>query len=301
MQKKRQLKLKLWIGGAFIIALAAIAAIIANSLKTPKVQMIDGQVEVLQYSVQVQQKGKVLEIRVKEGDYVEVGDTLALYRTDDTPTLHPYRTGNKTVDRAYGRWQQAKAAEEQTERIYRDVERKLAKGKASVNLRDNILNEYRAMQAQTKSFKTDYEAALNSFKTEKNNFIGPQIIAIVTKIEGEVSEISAKRGEQLSVGNTLLNIALLDNLWGSVMVNRKEKSLFNEGDTVSVYCKPFSMYVKMRVSGFKANFDFLDSDSYKHENEALQTWEMQLRPVYKVEGLRPGMQLSVPIKPEDDA
>ena len=304
MQKKRQLKLKLWIGGAFIIALAAIAAIIANSLKTPKVQMIDGQVEVLQYSVQVQQKGKVLDIRVKEGDYVEVGDTLALYRTDDTPipedptlevlatTLHPYRTGNKTVDRAYGRWQQAKAAEEQTERIYRDVERKLAKGKASVNLRDNILNEYRAMQAQTKSFKTDYEAALNSFKTEKNNFIGPQIIAIVTKVEGEVSEISAKRGEQLSVGNTLMNIALLD---------RKEKSLFNEGDTVSVYCKPFSMYVKMRVSGFKANFDFLDSDSYKHENEALQTWEMQLRPVYKVEGLRPGMQLSVPIKPEDDA
>lgn len=313
MQKKRQLKLKLWIGGAFIIALAAIAAIIANSLKTPKVQMIDGQVEVLQYSVQVQQKGKVLDIRVKEGDYVEVGDTLALYRTDDTPipedptlevlatTLHPYRTGNKTVDRAYGRWQQAKAAEEQTGRIYRDVERKLAKGKASVNLRDNILNEYRAMQAQTKSFKTDYEAALNSFKTEKNNFIGPQIIAIVTKVEGEVSEISAKRGEQLSVGNTLLNIALLDNLWGSVMVNRKEKSLFNEGDTVSVYCKPFSMYVKMRVSGFKANFDFLDSDSYKHENDALQTWEMQLRPVYKVEGLRPGMQLSVPIKPEDDA
>ena len=296
MQKKRQLKLKLWIGGAFIIALAAIAAIIANSLKTPKVQMIDGQVEVLQYSVQVQQKGKVLEIRVKEGDYVEVGDTLALYRTDDTPIPE-----DPTVDRAYGRWQQAKAAEEQTERIYRDVERKLAKGKASVNLRDNILNEYRAMQAQTKSFKTDYEAALNSFKTEKNNFIGPQIIAIVTKVEGEVSEISAKRGEQLSVGNTLLNIALLDNLWGSVMVNRKEKSLFNEGDTVSVYCKPFSMYVKMRVSGFKANFDFLDSDSYKHENEALQTWEMQLRPVYKVEGLRPGMHLSVPIKPEDDA
>ncbi|WP_232227213.1 biotin/lipoyl-binding protein [Hoylesella shahii] len=85
MQKKRQLKLKLWIGGAFIIALAAIAAIIANSLKTPKVQMIDGQVEVLQYSVQVQQKGKVLEIRVKEGDYVEVGDTLASIE----PTIHP--------------------------------------------------------------------------------------------------------------------------------------------------------------------------------------------------------------------
>ena len=312
MQKKRQLKIKIIIASAVLIVLTAAVAIAALTMNTPLPKTIDGQVEVLQYSVQVQQKGKVVEIRVKEGDYVEVGDTLAIYRTDDTPlpedatlellatTLHPYRTGNKTVDRAYGRWQQAKAVEEQAARIYNEIQQKFLNGKAPARLRDNVCSEYKALQVQTLSLKADYEAVLHNFKTEKTNSSGPQIIAIVTKVEGEVSEINVKRGEQLSASNTLMSIALLENLWGSVMVNRKEKAQFKEGDTIQVFCKPFNMNMRMRVSGFKANFDFLDSESYKQGNENVQTWEMQLRPVYKADGLRPGMQLAVSLKDEDE-
>ena len=312
MQKKLRLRFKLLIGGTVLIVLAAAAVIVANVIKTPKPRQIDGQVEVLQYSVQVQQRGKVLEIRVKEGDYVEVGDTLALYRTDDTPmpedatlellatTLHPYRTGNKNVDRAYGRWQQAKSAEEQAERIYNDVQQKFMNGKAPASLRDNVFTEYKTLQVQALSLKADYEKALHNLKTEKSNSKGPQIIAIVTKVEGEVSEIVVKRGEQLSANNTLMSIALLDNLWGSIAVTRNEKMQFKEGDTIQVYCKPFNMSVPMRVSGFKANFDFLDPNNYKRGNEGAQTWEMQLRPVYKVEGLRPGMQLSIAVRADEE-
>ena len=235
MQKKLRLRFKLLIGGTTVVVLAAAVAIAANMLKTPKPRQIDGQVEVLQYSVQVQQRGKVLEIRVKEGDYVEVGDTLALYRTDDTPmpedatlellatTLHPYRTGNRNVDRAYGRWQQAKSAEEQAERIYNDVQQKFMNGKAPASLRDNVFTEYKTLQVQALSLKADYEKALHNLKTEKSNSKGPQIIAIVTKVEGEVSEIVVKRGEQLSANNTLMSIALLDNLWGSIAVTRNRR------------------------------------------------------------------------------
>ena len=115
-----------------------------------------------------------------------------------------------------------------------------------------------------------------------------------------MSEIVAKRGEQLSASNTLMSIALLDNLWGSIAVNRNEKVQFKEGDTIQVYCKPFNMSVPMRVSGFKANFDFLDSNNYKRGNEGAQTWEMQLRPVYKVDGLRPGMQLSIAVRADEE-
>ena len=263
MQKKLRLRFKLLIGGTILVVLAAAVAIAANMLKTPKPRQIDGQVEVLQYSVQVQQRGKVLEIRVKEGDYVEVGDTLALYRTDDTPmpedatlellatTLHPYRTGNRNVDRAYGRWQQAKSAEEQAERIYNDVQQKFMNGKAPASLRDNVFTEYKTLQVQALSLKADYEKALHNLKTEKSN--------------------------------------------------SNEKMQFKEGDTIQVYCKPFNMSVPMRVSGFKANFDFLDPNNYKRGNEGAQTWEMQLRPVYKVEGLRPGMQLSIGVRAEEEA
>ena len=41
-------------------------------------ELIQGQVEVSEYRVSSKVPGRVLEIRVKEGDYVKVGDTLAI-------------------------------------------------------------------------------------------------------------------------------------------------------------------------------------------------------------------------------
>ena len=41
-------------------------------------EFIQGQVEVSEYRVSSKVPGRILEIRVKEGDYVKVGDTLAI-------------------------------------------------------------------------------------------------------------------------------------------------------------------------------------------------------------------------------
>ena len=41
-------------------------------------EVIQGQVEVSEYRVSSKVPGRILEIRVKEGDFVKVGDTLAI-------------------------------------------------------------------------------------------------------------------------------------------------------------------------------------------------------------------------------
>ena len=41
-------------------------------------EIIQGQVEVGEYRVSSKVPGRILELRVKEGDYVKVGDTLAI-------------------------------------------------------------------------------------------------------------------------------------------------------------------------------------------------------------------------------
>ena len=41
-------------------------------------ELIQGQVEASEYRVSSKVPGRILEIRVKEGDYVKVGDTLAI-------------------------------------------------------------------------------------------------------------------------------------------------------------------------------------------------------------------------------
>ena len=56
---------------------AAVAIIGSLSLKQEP-ETIQGQVEVSEYRVSSKVPGRILELRVKEGDYVNVGDTLAI-------------------------------------------------------------------------------------------------------------------------------------------------------------------------------------------------------------------------------
>ena len=53
---------------------------------------IHGQVEVSEYHVMGQVPGRILEIRVSEGDYVKVGDTLIIIDAPESPA-HGGRTG----------------------------------------------------------------------------------------------------------------------------------------------------------------------------------------------------------------
>ena len=46
---------------------------------------IQGEVEVSEYRVSCKLPGRVVELRVQEGDYVDVGDTLAILETE---TVH---------------------------------------------------------------------------------------------------------------------------------------------------------------------------------------------------------------------
>ena len=56
---------------------AAVALIGTLSLKQEP-EVIQGQVEVSEYRVSSKVPGRILELRVKEGDYVNAGDTLAI-------------------------------------------------------------------------------------------------------------------------------------------------------------------------------------------------------------------------------
>lgn len=74
--------------------IAAVAAIGALSLKQEP-ETIQGQVEVSEYRVSSKVPGRILELRVKEGDYVNVGDTLAIL---DAPEVRA-KDGTSSIGR----------------------------------------------------------------------------------------------------------------------------------------------------------------------------------------------------------
>ena len=63
------------IGFAGVVIIVALIGFFALG-RDPEI--IQGQVEVTEYRVSSKVPGRILELRVKEGDYVKVGDTLAI-------------------------------------------------------------------------------------------------------------------------------------------------------------------------------------------------------------------------------
>ena len=75
---------------------AAVAIIGSLSLKQEP-ETIQGQVEVSEYRVSSKVPGRILELRVKEGDYVNVGDTLAIL---DAPEVRAKMTQAQSAENA---------------------------------------------------------------------------------------------------------------------------------------------------------------------------------------------------------
>ena len=63
------------LGFAAVVMIVAVIGLLAID-RDP--DMIQGQVEVSEYRVSSKVPGRILELRVKEGDYVKAGDTLAI-------------------------------------------------------------------------------------------------------------------------------------------------------------------------------------------------------------------------------
>ena len=63
---------------AGFVAVVIIVALIGFLALDRDVDVIQGQVEVTEYRVSSKVPGRILELRVSEGDYVKAGDTLAI-------------------------------------------------------------------------------------------------------------------------------------------------------------------------------------------------------------------------------
>lgn len=156
---------------------AAVAIIGSLSLKQEP-ETIQGQVEVSEYRVSSKVPGRILELRVKEGDYVNVGDTLAIL---DAPEVRAKMTQAQSAENAasamdemanngarkeqvhaaFAVLQQAKAGLDIAQKSYNRVQRLFDEGVMTAQKRDEAFANYKAMEAQVKAAQSQYDMAVN--------------------------------------------------------------------------------------------------------------------------------------------
>ena len=290
-------------------------------------EIIQGQIDVEEYRVSSKVPSRVLHILVKEGDYVNVGDTLAILEAPELTAKATQAQGaidaatalsnmanngarKEQIQGAYELWQQAKAAKEIAEKSYNRVQHLFDEGVMTAQKRDEAFAMYKASEAQEKAAKSQYDMAVNGARAEEKAAAQGQVKAFsgqmdevkvyeketiqIAPIAGEVATIYSKVGELLGSGSPIMTISIMDDLWGAFNMREDQLKGLKKGDTFTAYLPAFDKEIEMKVSSIKDQGSYATWKATKSNGQFdMKTFEVKARPTKKFDGLRPGMSVIV--------
>ena len=323
--KSQHNNILLAVGG--FIAVVIIVALIGFLALDRDPDVIQGQVEVTEYRVSSKVPGRILELRVSEGDYVKAGDTLAILDAPEVRAkMEQARSAESAaaalelkaqngarkeqIQGAYSVLQQAKAGYEIAEKSYQRIQRLYDEGVMSAQKRDEVYANYKAMEAQMKAAQSQYDMAVNGARMEDKLAAAAQVgrakgavqevnsyihetVQIAQK-EGEVANIYPKVGELVGTGSPIMSIAVMDDMWGTFNVREDQLNGMKVGSEFNVFVPAFNKEIKMKVYYLKDQGSYAVWKATKANGQYdLKTFEVKARPVEKLDGLRPGMSLII--------
>ena len=290
-------------------------------------ELIQGQVEVSEYRVSSKVPGRILEIRVSEGDFVHAGDTLAIIDAPEVKAKMKQAQGvqdgaaalddmakngarKEMVQSAFQLLQQAKAGLEIAEKSYNRVQRLFDEGVMSAQKRDEAYAMFKASEAQVKAAQSQYDMAVNGARSEEkraaqaqlerakgavqevNAYIGETVQ--IAQMDGEVSSIYPKVGELVGTGSPIMTISMMNDMWGTFNVREDQLNGLQVGKEFTAFIPAFNKEITMKVYHMKDQGSYAVWKATKANGQYdLKTFEVKARPTEAVEGLRPGMSLII--------
>lgn len=290
-------------------------------------EIIQGEVEVGDYRVSCKLPARIEELRVKEGDYVHVGDTLAILQipeanaqqrvaeategaTQAIRDLTDEGARKEQIQSAYDLMQQAMAAEDIARKTYTRMQNLYNEDVMSAQKRDEALAAFKAAEAQVKVTQSQYELAKSGARKQekiaaaKNTQAAKSAVDVVKSIlretvqispvEGEVSDVYPKVGELVGMGSPIMNINIMSDMWGTFNVREDQLKGLKAGDEFTAFSPAFNKNVKMKVYDIKDEGSYAVWKATKSNGQYdLKTFEVKAHFVNKFDGLRPGMSLII--------
>ena len=270
---------------------------------------------------------RVVEIRVKEGDFVHKGDTLAILEIPEMNAQEKVAQSTEAATQALsnlteegarreaiqGAQQlvvQAKAATDVAKKTYDRMQNLFSEGVMSQQKRDEAKAAWEVALAHENAMKSQYEMAKNGARTEEKKAAQSQANAAkhavdvvrsvlketvqVAAVDGEVSDIYPKEGELVGMGSPILSISMMKDMWGTFNVREDQLNGLKVGDTFTAFSPAFNKELKLKVFEIKDEGSYAVWKATKSNGQYdLKTFEVKARPINPFDGLRPGMSLIV--------
>lgn len=308
-----------------IIACVAIAGLFLTSGGP---EIIQGQAEVTEYRVSSKVPGRILEFRVKEGDSVSAGDTLALLEAPEViAKMEQARAAQaaaqaqnekamkgarqEQIQAAYELWQKAQAGVSIAEKSYKRVKNLYEQGVMPAQKLDEVTAQRDAAIATEKAAKAQYTMAKNG--AEREDKLAAEALVnrakgavaevesyiketyLIASADGEVAEIFPKVGELVGTGAPIMNIAQLNDMWVTFNVREDLLEKLTVGSEFEAVVPALgNRAVQLKVYYMKDLGSYAAWKATKTIGQFdLKTFEVKAAPLHKVENLRPGMSVII--------
>lgn len=311
-----------------LLGVIAIVAVVGFFMLRKGPEIIQGQAEASEYRVSSKVPGRILEFRVKEGETVKAGDTLAILEAPEIlAKMEQARAAEaaaqaqnekaikgarqEQIQAAFEMWQKAKAGVEITEKSYKRIKNLFDQGVMPAQKLDEITAQRDAAIATEKAAKAQYTMAKNGAEREDKmaaSALVDRAKGAVAEVEsyiketyliaptaGEVSEIFPKLGELVGTGAPIMNIAQMNDMWISFNVREDLlKNLTMGSEFEAVIPALENKTIKLKVYYLKDLGTYAAWKATKTTGQFdLKTFELKASPIEKVENLRPGMSVII--------
>lgn len=291
-------------------------------------EIIQGQVEVSTYRVSGKVPGRIYEYRVKEGQSVKAGDTLAILEAPDIQAkMEQARAAeaaaqaqndkaikgarSEQIQAAYEMWQKAIAGKQIAEKSYERVKNLCDEGVLPLQKLDEVTAQRDAAIATERAAYSQYEMAQNGAEREDKAAAAALVerargavsevqsyineTTLTASHDGEVIEIFPKIGELVGTGSPIMNVAMMDNMW--VTFNVREDLLlgFSMGSEIEAFVPALgNREIKLRVNYMKDLGSYAAWKATKTTGQFdLKTFEVRTEIEGTVSDLRPGMSVII--------
>lgn len=306
-----------------VVILVAVGSLFAFSTESGTIQ---GQAEVSEYRVSSKVPGRLLELRVREGQTVHAGDTLALLEAPDVQAKLVQARAAEEAAAAQSRkaekgarqeqiaaaremWLKAQAALTIAEKSYGRVKRLFDQGVMTAQKLDEVTAQRDAAAATARAAKAQYDMARNGAEredkeaaaalvgrakgavSEVNSYISETVL--LAAHDGEVTDIFPQIGELVGTGAPIMNVAMMDDMWVTFNVREDHLEQFSVGQTVKATVPALGgREVALRVFYMKDLGTYAAWRATKTTGQFdMKTFEVKAAPVKAVSGMRPGMSV----------
>lgn len=308
---------------AFVIIAVIIVVVVVGLTRTAPEETLEGQAETTDYRLSSKVPSRVLEIRVKEGDFVHKGDTLVVLEAPEVEAklsqAHEAFNAAKAMEEkanngarqeeiqaAYEMWQKSIAAVDVTKKTFTRVQNLFENGVMAEQKRDEAKAQYDAAIATEKAAKAKYDMAVNGARSEDKSMAQAQAnrargaiaevksyikeTVLTATADGLVTEIFPEVGELVGTGAPIMNVSVVSDVWFTFNIREDRLKGYAIGTKAEVYIPAIDKSVAVHITMMKDVGSFAVWKATKALDDLdLKTFEVQAHPLEPVSGVMSGM------------